>query len=240
MPLAYLESSGHGDIIADPRLFAAQRPELEDLLQVKSPNSPVLVAQSSIPNTALYAIERLAKGLYALCKLAEWVTIEALGELDTASSTSRVKRRQSREQMNPHDNDWWRDAAVPKVAGDGRPRSSKASAFLGARLSLKAPRAENSVPVSNISSSELALEPLQASTEMSIEPGTSSPAQPPEEIFSLLRVQYQEALYFSKVIFSRIARLNYFLMYVGLTCILREGSIVACPSIITEQRPPYG
>ena len=212
MPLAYLESSRNADSIAGPQLFAAQLAELEDLLQVNPSDAPVLVAQSSIPNTSLYAIERVAKGLYALCKLGVWVTIEDLEELNIESSTTRVKRRQCHKQVNPHDNDWWREAAVHKLAGDWRPRSSKGSALLGARLSVKALRNENTVPVSNISSLQLAPEPSQVMTELPIETRIRSPVQTPEEILSMLRVQYQEALYLSKVICPLMAKMKYFLM----------------------------
>lgn len=235
LPLAYLDCSEDANGIAGTQLFAAQLPELEGLLQVNTPDAPVLVAQSSIPNTSPYAIERVAENLFALCKLGIWVTVQALAKLNTVSSNTRVKRQRCHERINPHDNHWWREAAVHKLASEWRPSSSNASALRRVRLSLEPPRAEDAMPISYTSPTRLALESSRGTTKELTNEATVSPAQTPEGIFSTLRAQYQDALYISKVMSRCAARLRSLLMQTGLTCILCEGSVVACQSVATEQ-----
>lgn len=202
LPIAFFDfSGGEGDIQSN-RFFSARIAVLE---QDSSPAQTlvkqiVLIAASS-SNDCLYAVERVRRGTYALCRLATWVT---LNELD-----------QSRLEYQPHpiavsierdpfsDTEWWHALAIKSDIGSRciQPTKSKQVDLNRPRVRMKSP----AVLLLESSSIEEVLEPVVqadapvALNEIQNKALTELPRQDADETLSMVRVQYQEALYVSQV-----------------------------------------
>lgn len=105
LPLAFLHVTGSGS-----RLFAAHVQTLESLHD-SGIEGNVLVAEQK-EEGRLYAVERAAKRVYALCRLGQCITKEALSRLaqvDSRQPPRVVRRKVSQlEGTSP----WWAQAAV--------------------------------------------------------------------------------------------------------------------------------
>lgn len=199
LPLAYLASGQKEDGSSGTRIFTAQLSLLEGALQQSSGNSPILIAQSRTPKNTLYAIESVTNGLYALCMLADWVTIQTLEQLHAAGSYVGPKQKRRLHRINPQDYDWWRDAAVLKPIH--RFAGKKASSSTGVQLSFERSRPvelDYELGVSKLTSPP-ALESSSTAPKSPADLLALNLAYNPEQAMSALLVQYQEALYFSKV-----------------------------------------
>ena len=202
LPLAYLDLSGDTNGFPGTQLFCARIPALESILQENLSDQPVLIAEACTTKASLYAIERVDGGLYALCMLGEWVTVKALEQLQAASIKMPARRQPCYHRINPQDSDWWRDLAV-KDAGDTRGSAGyETEVSRRVRLCLKVPRPETSSPMS--ARAQLPACATQEPVPMNVkDPTDEVPQEPstqtPEEVFSMLRTQYQQTLYISKV-----------------------------------------
>lgn len=200
--IAYFDfTGGKGDIWSN-RLFSARIAVLE---QDSSPaqtlvQQTVLIAASS-SNDCLYAVERVRRGTYALCRLATWVT---LNELDRSRLEYRPLPKTVSIERDPFsDTEWWHALAIKSDIGSRyiQPSNSKQVDLTRARIRMKPP-ADLLLESPSI---EEVLEPVVqadapvALNEIQNEALIELPRQDPDETLSMVRVQYQEALYISQV-----------------------------------------
>jgi len=220
LPLAFLDLAGNFNRAPGTQLFSARLSALDSVLQGNFSDHPVLIARAcSVPAT-LYAIERVDTGLYALCSLGNWVTIEALEQLQAASANVIAPKKPRHERVDPQDSDWWRDLAIKDdgaVQLESRRRETEIPRNV--RLCLKARPAAENRPVLDTLQLPLSItrEPIHMIVDgytngASHEPSTQTtegltneeqscllPIQSTEDVLSMLRSQYQENLYISKV-----------------------------------------
>ena len=153
----------------------------------------------SVADDRFYAVERVQYGIYALCRLGLWVTLELLQSLQTgATSCSWEQRPQIKEPLRIPKDRWWRGAVIepePKVLY----HVSSAQKAPGIRLCLQKPV--------NTTRSPMLLAVQEQSDKSPEEAGCSldgmieETAQELEETLAMIRSQYQESLYASKVSF---------------------------------------
>lgn len=160
----------------------------------------MLIAASS-SNDRLYAVERVRRETYALCRLAAWVTLKDL--------------ERSRLEHQPHpnaisierdpfsDTEWWHAIAIKSDIGSRyiQPNKSMQVDLTRPRIRMKPP----AVLLLESPSIKEVLEPVvQADAPVALgeiqnEALPELPRQDPDETLSMVRVQYQEALYVSQV-----------------------------------------
>lgn len=105
LPLAFLDVTGSGS-----RLFAAHVQTLESLHD-NGVEGNVLVAEQK-EEGRLYAVERAAKRVYALCRLGQWITKEALSRLSQGASKEPVRVVKRKISQPEGTSPWWARAAV--------------------------------------------------------------------------------------------------------------------------------
>ena len=220
LPLAYLDLAGNTNCAPGTLLFSARLSALERVLQGNLSDHPILIARACSITATLYAIERVEIGLYALCPLGEWVTIEALEQLHALSINVIAKKRPRHERVDPQDSDWWRDLAI-KDDGAFQFRSNRRETEIprNVRLCLKARRPAENTPVLDtlplplfVTKEQIPITVDECTNGASHEPPTQTtegltneeescllPTQRTEDVLSMLRIQYQENLYVSKV-----------------------------------------
>lgn len=201
LPLSYLDLNGRENGVAGTQVFTARVASLEANLQGNSVDQPLLIASSSTNNATLFAVERVDAGLYALCRLANWVTLEALEKLYVSSQDlpSAAKQR-CVQQDNRGESDWWRPVTVGGV------QNMKSKTDLGGngavRLSLNVPKslpAPSIIGIEQPPSGDASQDPGVSVRADEIEEESFQPTLPnPVEALATIRAQYQEALYFSR------------------------------------------
>ena len=201
LPLSYLDLNGRENGVAGTQVFTARVASLEANLQGNSVDQPLLIASSSTNNATLFAVERVDAGLYALCRLANWVTLEALEKLYVSSQDlpSAAKQRCA-QQDKRGESDWWRPVAV------GGAQNMKNKTDLGSngpvRLSMSVPKSLPALSIISIEQppfGDASQDPGVSVRADGIEEESFQPTLPnPIEALATIRAQYQEALYLSR------------------------------------------
>ena len=201
LPLSYLDLDGKENGVSGTQVFTARVALLEANLQGNSVDQPLLIASSSTNNATLFAVERIDAGLFALCRLANWVTLEALEKLYISSQDrpSATKRR-CVQQDNEGEPDWWLPVAV------GGAQNVKSKPDLGGngavRLSMDVPKsvpAPQTISIEQSSSGDALQGPGVSVRANDLEEASLQPTLPnPVEALATIRAQYQEALYLSR------------------------------------------
>ena len=151
----------------------------------------------------LYAVEGVRNETYTICRLVQWVTVHDFG-----SAPTKVKQiRGDRQFMtDTGDNQWWRKAALDfsRPCPKSRCNNENTSSYR-IRLSLKPPRDETRLPVSEDCVSELeavksASEPVIGQKVATIVTDDApAPSTDPGDIHDMIRASYLEDLYIKKV-----------------------------------------
>jgi DNA replication regulator SLD3 len=105
LPLAALDLQGSGS-----RLFAAHIHTLEALHE-NGVEGHILVAEQK-EEGRLYVVERAAKRIYALCRLGQWITKDALNRLSQARPNEPTSAAKRRITAPANTAPWWSRAAV--------------------------------------------------------------------------------------------------------------------------------
>ncbi len=158
----------------------------------------VLIVQSAADDR-LYAVERVQDGIYALCRLGLWVTSRLLEGLQSeATSCSLGQRARINERLRSPTDKWWRGAAIepePKVLY----HISSAQEAPRIRLCLQKPVHNTCPPMPMVGQKQSNKSPEEAGCSLG---GTiEETTREPEEMLAMIRSQYQESLYASKVSF---------------------------------------
>lgn len=199
LPLAYLDPIGGGQDQSGSRLFTANIGILEkDVPEDASSPPRVLIAQSTVDDK-LWAVERVQIGIYALCGLNTWVTLKMLERLQgTAGDEHRIMKQHYLMQTQRAEEEWWSSAAVKpqREVETGVGNLTNATRTGEFALCLQRP-IQNSPPESQI----MKQTPSTVATGINtaLEAMADEVSQGPQEVFNMIRSQYQEALYASKV-----------------------------------------
>ncbi|MCJ1461553.1 hypothetical protein MMC07_000150 [Pseudocyphellaria aurata] len=201
LPLAFLDP---GRDLQGNRLFCAHIPVLEEdgPSDLQSMLPTILIAASE-DNACLYAVERVRRGTYALCRLGAWVTLKKLERLKLECSSQQ--RTTSNQRASLPGDEWWHASAIKADSNHERGQSQKQNQVnLGElRLCLKAPRpATIAQAVEEVSAKEDLCETQNEATvergDTLNEPPPKPLTQDPDETLRMIRSQYQEALYISQ------------------------------------------
>ena len=159
----------------------------------------VLIAESATKD-GLFAIERVQEGIYAMCRLGKWVTVNAIEQLHTIPvGIANPQKRQGHKQPRIWQNSWWSAAAID-FKSPTRYDPSKDAGFKKTRevrLCLEEPQQCSNIPAQE--TQEIPPSIMQGQAESSVRDTLHEAAQDPKEVLNMVRAQYQEALYTSKV-----------------------------------------
>ena len=200
LPLTYLDSAGHNEEYVTPRLFSARIEILEeDQQEGRLSDQPMVMIAQSAADDRLYVVERVQDGIYAVCRLGLWVTSRLLKGLQTEATNCSLdqKARINGGPRSPTD-EWWLGAAIePEAKVQYHVSSTQKAPKI--RLCLQKPVHDTRPPMPLIGQdrSNKSTEEVGSSLGGMIEETT----QEPEEMLAMIRSQYQESLYASKVSF---------------------------------------
>lgn len=201
LPLAYLDPFWGPDDLPGSNLFSAHIEVLEEFVhEDRWSNQPtVLIAQSAI-DEGLYAVERVQREIYAICRLGDWVTVNMLERMQTVpiDIVCQPRRRRQEQPELPGDK-WWSTAAIGPRPEHRYDQGKKIGVekTRGVRLCLQRPPQKPTTPIQIIQ--EISRPVLQDQTGTLMTDMVAGEAQDPEEVLKMVRDQYQEALYASKV-----------------------------------------
>jgi len=198
LPLAYLDPIGDAEDYAGSRLFAA-RIEILEANNEHDQLPRVLIAESAADGR-LHAVEKVQSGLFALCRLASWVDVRAIEQLQASIPQHGFPQKlRLDDERSISKNEWWHSAAITheldhnkdEIATPGLGKSP------GAHLCLQGPVQGNTSASPAIPEAQRPTmpEPIQTALDGSVTHAT----QKAEDVYNMIRSQYQEALYASKV-----------------------------------------
>ena len=207
MPLAYLDPTSDGEVAVGSRLFAAQIDLLDkkdDEFQSSQPR--VLLAQSNICGR-LYAIERVHRGLYASCRLGQWVAETALEDLAQrpAAQDSYPPSKARHEEQDLPAGEWWRNAVAPdhEYSCTSSLDPAAVARARNFRLSLERPSKGHELPaLASVPASPAVF--VKASLEQTERSNDVKPT--PEESPKIIKTHYQDALYLSRAPLAYFAK----------------------------------
>ena len=183
------------------KLFAAHIDVLEREAQDRCSTASVVLLAECAQDKRYYAIENVEQGIYALCALGSCFTARSLELLRDAPQV--INDRDARKVLELPTNtgaEWWQAAIVRPQ--DPAPKYAKAPStsaeIHGLTLSLPKIRPRDNLP------RPMAMEQSSLAAEFQDEGPSQAmvaaePFQEPDEVFNLLKSQYQDALYTSKV-----------------------------------------
>ena len=206
LPLSYLDLNGIGDQCASTRIFSARNAFLEANLHGDKFDQPLLIATSSANDERLFAIERVDTGLYALCRIGQWVTLKALQKLHSLSQARPpLSKQPCTQHINRGEAEWRRSFAVESVSDFQNSLRKKVGGPSGkaVRLCMSVPQQPALLPPTSTiqqAADGNALKNLElkagavAKGNEDLQPALPDPA----EALATIRAQYQEALYLSR------------------------------------------
>lgn len=202
LPLAYLNNTGSQEGEHGPSLFSAWIEVLEAEPQEVWPFPPIVLITESTKDGRLYAVERVQRGIYALCMLGSWASQRTL-ERSTAQRRHTLSSTEGQkiQQSNQLEHEWWRAATVPLVHS-AKPNGSSSFGVGKSReikLCLQRP-VQTSLMKSVTNNVERAASEEIIQAETALVSMVQEVSRTPEEALDIIRSQYLEALYASKVI----------------------------------------
>ena len=200
-PLAYLCQSADPPSTLGATLFTAHIDVLEREAQDRCGTASVLLIAECAQDRRYYAIEHVEQDIYALCALGSCFIARSLELLKGAAQWSDIQDgRKPLELLTDTGGEWWRAAILPPQDPclDHSKGPSGSVKTHGLTLSLPDIGLQEDVPCL------VAREQSPPAAEIQDEgPSQALVAfesfQEPDEIFNLLKTQYQDALYTSRV-----------------------------------------
>ena len=236
LPLAYLDTfggSGLDSASGRTRLFSAYIVVLENADGSKIENgglgskgkekwhtaASVLIAHAEV-GQSFYVVERVKKGVYALCKLGQWVQkkdVEALvdgyGELPTEVLIGAFSGQEDDTNTQSGNAPWWQGATI---ADHAIPKDWKEHQRSGPRLCMARPAGLAPVTITAATQQEMQTQDLE---ELKVEsnelpeiiepPEMNEPEEQPlsaQQVLEALVTQYLDALYLSKTSLAYFAK----------------------------------
>lgn len=237
LPLSYLDPVTLSSSLPVTRLFStASLPLLEPPLhEARGSKEPLVLIAELEDYGSLYAVERVQQGTYALCKLVDWLKLENLGKLAWKSSGYKSRPALRRRQNSPSKSEWWSNAALEVRGVELNTQLQVPNSRLVRNVQLCMQRASIERPNTGVeprgrglSKPEAPEDPMQdCIVRDKLQPGDCGVLLP-EELYEMIRVQYLETLYISKVM-NLLAWFGKTLTAAGITGILRKRSFIASP-----------
>ena len=212
LPLAYLDVNGNRDFGGGARPIFSRIPALEShCFDGDSELSPqILIAECN--GKSLYAIERIQSGIYAQCRLGDWV---ALSELEERASdvSNTVQTKLLRSDTTGL---WWQSMIADARGGKSPCRQQHAKNPPQPRIDLKRPDYGPMKPASSVK--DISLDQklgLQEDSTNGVEEkpllelpqlGTEQNSVEPDDLLKSIRGQYMESLYRSKASLAYFAK----------------------------------
>ena len=192
-----------------PRLFSARINTLEDdQLESRLSYQPAVLVAQSAADDRLYAVEKVQDGIYALCRLGLWVKLRMLRDLQPEATNCYLGQRSRLEERHPNPmKKWWQCAAIepePKVSH----HVSRAQKDPKIRLCLQKPVHNTCLPTLLVGQKQ-SNKPSDEG-QYSLGDMVEGSTQEPEEMLAMIRSQYQESLYGSKVSSCHCTILRFF------------------------------
>ena len=204
LPLVFLKSNTHAEDSPNSRTFKGRIPVLETCEPGSLENKERQILVSQDGRRRLWVIERVGKCIYLMWKLNDWVT---LGDFDRKPSKASRACPHVSTESNTGNKSWWNIAAVDIDLRYGK-------GFVNERESVKASILRLSMKPSHtrLASGDFSDEPPVAQQSDNLQPPAcvtfgsdgqeykdAHPDIQPEDVFAMVRAQYMEALYMSKV-----------------------------------------
>lgn len=202
LPLSYLDPKYGSEDNLGADLFSARIELLEQDVRddPQSLESKVLIAQSAVDGQ-LHCIERAQSEVYAMCKLDQQVSLSAIEQAQSWSQNEdcQLKRHFLDPAISSGDI-WWGAAASSANTSFRKPQNALpgSSRHQNFRVCLQNPL-QQSTP-STLIPEDVSLPFIQDQMDNSVIEITEDKSQELEELFKMVKVQYQQALYASKVI----------------------------------------
>lgn len=177
---------------------------------------PSLLLARSEPRGTVYAVERQQNGLYSVCKLGSWVSIDQLAEHATAIATERIRVPKA-EPIEPsaplplttpqtHKDERQKNKAIEAIQSLVRKRSHSQSLSISEGVVVKPDPALTASMYGSMNDAK-PLEKVEdaprddpSKEAVGVASGDHQEQITPEGIFENIRSQYSETLYKSKVI----------------------------------------
>ena len=188
----------------EPSLFSADIEVLEEDVYESSSNPPVILIAQSSEDQSLWAVERVRRRLYALCRLKTWVNLQILEQtLHPHWDTSCAQIQSGPQQVQQLADEWWLNTVITpeheiRKRWDDYTRARKPADF---NICLQR-TSENIIPLSPGPNQIL---PTVVTSPMdSLKNMVEEVSQEPKAIFDTIDSQYRESLYASKVDFLTV------------------------------------
>lgn len=165
------------------------------LFQNGNLNEPTVLIAASHINSNLYAIERAGAGIYVLCKLNVWVKLKDL-EASSIQHHAQATAKRYERRINSG-SEWWHAAAIEggRAFQSSQLKKQKYKHLERVHLCLKPPLSDITSTLPTVES----VPSLSTSEQVADEAPSQPSSQNPDEIFEMIKSNYQEALYVSQV-----------------------------------------
>ncbi|KAL9596809.1 MAG: hypothetical protein Q9179_004486 [Wetmoreana sp. 5 TL-2023] len=214
LPLAFLDTSRANSSEEETRLFSAHVPALENTIaQEQSHQTPyVLIAERN--GKSMYAIERVQPGIYAQCRLGNWVTVRHLHGLQLPEMPVAAPVEKPRFHGTEK---WWR-SLVAYGDGDMPPpfESRTQSSRQKVCFNLEKPQyvcREPALPIKEVSLVMPERPPSATGANLEGAPRETLPQlradqtfQDPDDLLRSVKAQYMESLYKSRASLAYFAK----------------------------------
>ena len=158
-----------------------------------------------------YAIENAHRGIYAICRLAQWVPEDALKAFSaTRSACNPPFSKKRRDEQEIRASEWWHSAVAPShtVSPDLNNDSDAIARARRFKLSLNRPLRRDLSPILNrvtTSATSPKEKPLSRGAESRGEITDDSTLKPADSL-KAIKSHYQDALYLSKASLAYFAK----------------------------------
>lgn len=198
LPLAWLDTAGSGS-----QLFAADVRVLE-AFHVAGEEGRIVVAEEK-EDGRLFAVERTARRVYALCRLGQWVGRQGLDELSSKTPEPAYDMVKRRAAANEEGTPWWSRAIVEVPTDLEQKRHAMGMLDMSLRTNdgNNAPKKPDSTVQKPVLQDQDGLPTDTATVPRSEEPVSATTAQ--DSLEELSR-QYLDALYLSRTSLAYFAK----------------------------------
>ena len=200
LPLNFLDSSSGQGEEDGSLLFLGRNEALSSLDEQRNPHSSILVVRCA-SNDRLFTIEIVRNSVYALSRLALWVTLDMLKDLKTpAAAIEKLNVDSTSTAMVELDQEWWQSPSILKSVDltlfdkTLAIASSQGLPSISLDTSMKHCQLKAHLPSSSSPQEEVSINATEAVSKT-----VAENAQDVETIIENIKAQYQDALYASKV-----------------------------------------
>ncbi|KAI9782961.1 MAG: hypothetical protein M1839_004436 [Geoglossum umbratile] len=206
LPLSYLDLAASSTAVPTAHLFSAHIGALEsEKFGGGNGEDSVILITRNEDDESLYAVESVGRGVYALCKLGDWVKEKALVG---AALWARKEPQHTivNQDIGGSDSAWWKFARVnPPAPSVFEPQGRRAGEndVADVLFSMKQPRPKALLATPHLPDSEPCSRGDQPAINTMVQSpelmgGTAAIRQSAQEIFDIVRSQYLETLYISR------------------------------------------